>query len=226
MSVFGAFANLADECPICLTPLHESAENGGPIILQPCGHVVHAECWGRASAHRRRCPECRAFVARPPPLVAAYGLSAASQRVIDQFMVGYEGALEAEAREWVEFGPDETDLHYTATVFAINFDWRGVARMEAWAQLEEGQDNIHSGVEGTIQYYAPEEDSDGDDGEEGGNGAEIRLTVDVVVGDETHEVFRQFYAPDELLFMLANQPVVFFDHVRDVVTANAALVLT
>jgi hypothetical protein len=84
MSVFGPFFNLpqqvaswaaagSEECAICQESLADPAINGGPVVLQPCFHVMHRFCWLRAAETARGhiCPECRApVVSTLPPAPA------------------------------------------------------------------------------------------------------------------------------------------------------------
>ena len=61
-----ARALLEETCSVCLNPLSD-ASNGGPaVILHPCLHVLHFNCWSRWAERRRTCPECRASVTAPP----------------------------------------------------------------------------------------------------------------------------------------------------------------
>ena len=60
-----ARALLQETCSVCLNALSDEI-NGSAVILHPCAHVLHFNCWSRWAERRRTCPECRASVTAPP----------------------------------------------------------------------------------------------------------------------------------------------------------------
>ena len=60
-----ARALLEETCSVCLNALSD-ASSGPAVILHPCAHVLHFNCWSRWAERKNTCPECRAVVIAPP----------------------------------------------------------------------------------------------------------------------------------------------------------------